>query len=136
TSGKKKKKKNQTDTENAALGPPAASTDAAANEANLEENTADQLEPKVSTDNPTPPEEMQNVRKGHGRIGHFAYKTAENVFVPLEGYSAGKACPAQCGGRLYSVRSFGNIVIRLTCNPLASVTCYHLEKLRCRLCDW
>jgi len=71
--------------------------------------------------------------KGHGRLGHGAYVDAINVSIEIAGLRAGDACPEQCGGKLYALK-IPSIVIRITGNPLAGVTRYHLERLRCALC--
>ena len=71
--------------------------------------------------------------KGHGRLGHKSYVNAIDIFIDVEGPRVGDACPEECGGKLYALKSPG-IVIRITGNPLANVTRYHLERLRCALC--
>lgn len=71
--------------------------------------------------------------KGHGRNG--AYAGANIVEVPHPDLTPGDICPEDyCDGRLYQMSEPGTLV-RVTGAPLASATRYHLEKLRCSICE-
>jgi len=142
-SGGKKKKKKDSPPGSLASVTQATSNEAAANDSNPQENSADVLEIESTVDDPVLPEEemaeTKNSQKGHGRMPHSVYKTATDVFVPLNDYCAGDDCPERCGGRLYSVKRVGSagcVIIRIAGNPLANIHRYYLETLRCPLCDW
>jgi hypothetical protein len=71
-------------------------------------------------------------RAGHGRLGAADYPAAERVFCPHDQHQAGDRCPACTRGRLYPSRPL--VRLRFTGQPLANVTHYELEQLRCGAC--
>lgn len=71
-------------------------------------------------------------RPGHGRLGVADYPGAERVFCPHDQYQVGDCCPACARGRLYRSRPL--VRLRFTGQPLANVTHYELEQLRCGAC--
>lgn len=138
---KKKKKDDQTGTKNLPL--TTSANEAATNSGSIQEDSPDVTEAESAVDDPESLEEQmpetKNSQKGHGRISHSAYKAASDVFVPLDDYCAGDACPEVCGGRLYAAKrngSTGCVIIKVTGNSMANVHRYYLETLRCPLCDW
>ena len=70
--------------------------------------------------------------RGHGRLGVADYPGAEDIFCPHDQYQAGDRCPACERGQLYPSRP----LVRLCFDgqPLAKVTHYALEQLRCGTC--
>lgn len=73
--------------------------------------------------------------KGHGRNSELAYVGAKIIEVDHPELAPGGACPAEdCGGRLYEVTEPG-FVVRVSGAPLATATRYHLQKLRCSVCQ-
>jgi hypothetical protein len=74
-------------------------------------------------------------KTGHGRNGADAYKGAAIIEVEHPELNPGDTCPADaCDGRLYEMSEPGTLV-RVTGAPLASATRYHLQKLRCAICE-
>jgi transposase len=71
-------------------------------------------------------------RAGHGRLGAADYPGAERVFCPHDQYQAGDRCPQCARGRLHRSRPL--VRLRFTGQPLALVTHYELEQLRCGAC--
>ncbi len=71
-------------------------------------------------------------RPGHGRLGAADYPGAETVFCPHVERAAGDRCPACARGRLHRSRPL--VRLRFTGQPLALVTHYELEQLRCGAC--
>jgi len=71
-------------------------------------------------------------RPGHGRLGAADYPGAERVFCPHDRYRAGDRCPECTRGRLYPSRPL--VRLRFRGLPLAKVTHYELEQLRCGAC--
>jgi transposase len=71
-------------------------------------------------------------RPGHGRLGAADYPGAERVFCPHDQYQAGDRCPECERGHLYRSRPL--VRLRFTGQPLANVTHYELEQLRCGAC--
>jgi transposase len=69
---------------------------------------------------------------GHGRLGAADYPGAERVLCTHDQYRAGDRCPACTRARLYPSRPL--VRLRFTGQPLASVTHYELEQLRCGAC--
>jgi hypothetical protein len=71
-------------------------------------------------------------RRGHGRRAAADYPGAETVFCPHPTHPSGARCP-HCGrGRFY--RSPPLVRLRFTGQPLALVTRFELERLRCNGC--
>ena len=91
-----------------------------------------------STGNATSPEQNTGGKekpKGHGRNDSSAYSGAEIVTVTHPELTPGGTCPAErCGGRLYEATEPG-FVVRVSGAPLATATRYHLQKLRCSVCQ-
>ncbi len=73
-------------------------------------------------------------RPGHGRLGAADYPGAERVFCPHDRYRAGDRCPECTRGRLYPSRPL--VRLRFRGLPLAKVTRYELEQLRCGACGF
>ena len=73
--------------------------------------------------------------KGHGRNSELAYVGAKLMEVDHPELAQGGTCPAEsCGGRLYETTEPG-FVVRVSGSPLATATRYHLQKLRCSVCQ-
>ncbi len=71
-------------------------------------------------------------RRGHGRRAAADYRGAETVFCPVQTHHSGTRCP-HCGrGRFY--HSAPLVRLRFTGQPLALVTRFELERLRCNGC--
>ena len=71
-------------------------------------------------------------RRGHGRRAAADYPGAETLFCPVHTHHSGARCP-HCGrGRFY--RSQPLVRLRFTGQPLALVTRFELERLRCNGC--
>ena len=74
-----------------------------------------------------------STRKGHGRNGAQAYAGATVITVEHPTLKPGAQCP-ECGtGKVYTYES-RRLIRWIGQAPLAA-TVYHLERLRCRLCD-
>lgn len=71
-------------------------------------------------------------RRGHGRRAAADYPGAETVSCPHEAYRSGDRCPTCERGRLYHLPSL--VRLRFTGQPLALVTRFELERLRCGAC--
>jgi hypothetical protein len=71
-------------------------------------------------------------RPGHGRLGAADYPGAERIFCTHDQHQAGEDCPACARGRLYRSRPL--VRLRFNGQPLANVTHYELEQLRCGAC--
>jgi hypothetical protein len=104
--------------------PPAGSTDTSA------DTPADTRASKGSSANgesdATPP-------RGHGRRGAADYPGAETVFCTHGEFQTGDRCPECARGRLYPSRPL--VRLRFDGQPLAKVTHYELEQLRCGACS-
>jgi hypothetical protein len=74
-----------------------------------------------------------NKRRGHGRRAAAEYPGAETVSCPHEEYQSGDRCPTCERGRLYPLPSL--VRLRFTGQPLALVTRFELERLRCGACS-
>lgn len=99
-----------------------------------EKNPELEPEEKESELSPTATENcLTPQKKGHGRYSHEVYSNAIIIPVQHTELKIGDDCPSDCGGKLYKLKQPG-ILIRITGNPLATVTKYELEKLRCALC--
>ena len=71
-------------------------------------------------------------RGGHGRRAAADYPGAETVFCPVQAHYSGERCP-HCGrGRFY--RAPPLVRLRFTGQPLALVTRFELQRLRCNGC--
>jgi transposase len=71
-------------------------------------------------------------RKGHGRNGADAYRSAERIDVPHASLQAGDPCPACAKGTVYDKAP--GVLVRITGQPPLAAMIYHLQKLRCHLC--
>jgi hypothetical protein len=70
--------------------------------------------------------------RGHGRRAAADYPGAETVLCPHPMHQAGERCP-HCGrGRFYRLAPL--VRLRFSGQPLALVTRYELERLRCNSC--
>jgi transposase len=70
--------------------------------------------------------------RGHGRLGAADYPGAERHFCPHDTLAGGDRCPACMRSQLYRSRPL--VRLRFTGQPLAQVTRYELEQLRCGAC--
>ncbi len=70
--------------------------------------------------------------RGHGRLGAADYPGAEHIFCPHDQYRTGDRCPECARGRLYPSRPL--VRLRFDGQPLAKVTHFDLEQLRCGAC--
>ena len=77
-------------------------------------------------------------QKGHGRMPHTIYTNCDEVDVKVGEYVAGDVCPTQCGGRLrvYRRKDSAGAVVRVYGQNFARVVRYHIETLRCNLCNY
>ncbi len=95
-------------------------------------------DPSTSTGTPSsgkPPDDSNTGNaRGHGRRGAADYPGAETVSCPHGEYHPGDPCPQCKGGRLYPLPSL--VRLRFTGQPLASVTRYERERLRCGTCGY
>lgn len=97
-------------------------------------------DPAADNDNGTsarasngPPSDSHGAeRRGHGRRAAADYPGAKTVFCPHPAHQAGARCPHCGGGRFY--RSAPLVRLRFTGQPLALVTRFELERLRCNGC--
>jgi len=81
----------------------------------------------------TPPSASNTAKaRGHGRRAAADYAGAQTVFCPHPEYHAGDRCPSCQRGRLYRSRPL--VRLRFRAQPLAQVTRYELEQLRCGGC--
>ena len=71
---------------------------------------------------------------GHGRRAAADYHGAETIFCPHDQFQAGHQCPQCKRSRLYSLPSL--VRLRFTGQPLALVTRFELERLRCGTCGF
>jgi hypothetical protein len=72
--------------------------------------------------------------RGHGRRAAADYPGAETVSCPHDEYRSGDRCPKCERGRLYHLPPL--VRLRFTGQPLALVTRYERERLRCGTCDY
>ena len=70
--------------------------------------------------------------RGHGRLGAADYPGAEQIFCIHGEFQTGDFCPECERGRLYPSRPL--VRLRFDGQPLAKVTHYELEQLRCGTC--
>jgi hypothetical protein len=70
--------------------------------------------------------------RGHGRLGIADYPGAEHICCSHDQYQKGDVCPECQRGRLYPSRPL--MRLRFAGQPLAKVTHYELEQLRCGAC--
>lgn len=105
-------------------------TTASANSITTNESSVVLSSTETTTPNHTP--ENTSMKKGHGRNPHTAYKNATNIHLLLN-LTVGDDCPLLCGGRLGPYKP--GIVIRVKGHNFAQAYRYHLEKLRCNLCN-
>ncbi|MCP4010499.1 MAG: transposase [Proteobacteria bacterium] len=71
--------------------------------------------------------------RGHGRLGAADYTGADHIFCKHDKFQAGDRCPKCLRGRLYRSRPL--VRLRFDGQPLAKVTHYELEQLRCGACS-
>lgn len=104
-------------------------------------DTRDGRQSDTETDAKTPSGEQTGVgndgqkpppRPGHGRLGAADYPGAETRFCPHGELAAGDRCRECARGRLYPSRPL--VRLRFEGQPLAKVTHYELEQLRCGAC--
>jgi transposase len=85
-------------------------------------------EVQASIENVVP---IKKIIKGHGRLGIAAYPNANEIKC-THTLKAGDPCPFDCGGKLYPFKPGAVLVIKG--QPIADVTRFEIEKLRCNLC--
>ena len=106
-----------------------ASSDAAAGSASS---------PDTSTPSPREPESADtpagdaNGRKGHGRNGASAYRSAEHLHYTLPSGVIGALCDACKHGNMTRYRE--KIIVRIKGQPLFAAEQHHYEQGRCRHC--
>jgi transposase len=136
TNPKKKKKNNKKENDSNNLNQSAELNNQNILSSENNESAASQpLEPNQNSNvNVIDMEEAKSKKQGHGRMGFDAYPDCKQVFVSHTTLKVGDFCPEQCGGKLYSLSP--GIVVRIDGNPLATVTNYRVETLRCALCSF
>ena len=72
--------------------------------------------------------------RGHGRLGAADYAGAERIVCPHGEYRSGDRCPQCERGRLYKFPPL--VRLRFVGQPLARVSRFELERLRCGLCGY
>jgi len=72
--------------------------------------------------------------RGHGRRAAADYPSAERVFCAHDAYKPGDRCPKCARGRLYTLPPLARL--RFTGQPLALVTRFELQRLRCGTCGF
>ena len=77
--------------------------------------------------------EDESPRRGHGRNGADAYRSAEQIDVPHAFLQAGDACPDCERGKVYEVSTPG-VLVRIVGQAPLQARVYHLQKLHCNLC--
>jgi transposase len=83
----------------------------------------------------TDTDDSNSTVKNHGRLPESAYTGAEDVDIPHPELIPGELCPEEaCGGKLYEIKD-SPTVIRIEGQPIASAKRYHLQSLRCALCQ-
>jgi hypothetical protein len=70
--------------------------------------------------------------RGHGRRAAADYHGAETVYCPHDEHQPGDRCPQCARGRLYCFPPL--VRLRFTGQPLALVTHFELQRLRCGTC--
>ena len=103
--------------------PPASSTDTPAD--SPPDTRASKGSPANGGSDATP-------TRGHGRLGAADYPGAEQIFCTHGEFHAGDRCLECERGRLYPSRPL--VRLRFDGQPLAKVTHYELEQLRCGAC--
>ena len=91
-------------------------------------------QPVAPDDSTAPAEDAPEPKKGHGRHGADAYQGAEHVDVSHESLEAGDPCPECRRGKVYEVARPG-VLVRIVGQAPLQATVYHLQKLRCHLCN-
>ncbi|MCP4034635.1 MAG: transposase, partial [Herbaspirillum sp.] len=84
-------------------------------------------------DAPPDPSDTQQSR-GHGRRAAADYHGAETVSCPHDEHQSGDRCPQCARGRLYGLAPL--VRLRFTGQPLALVTHFELQRLRCGTCGF
>lgn len=54
--------------------------------------------------------------------------------MTINNYKSGDACPKLCGGKLYPYKN--GVLTKIIGHNIATVTNYHIDKLRCALCGY
>jgi transposase len=73
-------------------------------------------------------------RKGHGRNGADAYRSAQDIFVPHPHLRPGDPCPVRgCRGKVYESLAPA-VFVRIVGHPPFHAERYRLQRLRCNLC--
>jgi hypothetical protein len=88
------------------------------------------------TDEPSSPEGASPTPRprGHGRLGAADYPGAERIVCTHGEYRSGDLCPECERGRLYKFPPL--VRLRFVGQPLARVSRFELERLRCGLCGY
>ncbi len=96
--------------------------------------------PATDDDARAPPEktdeedsETKQKRKGHGRNGADAYRSAKKIRVVHESLQPGETCPECKKGKVYDMKKPG-VLIRIVGQAPVEATVFEIQKLRCNLC--
>jgi hypothetical protein len=91
----------------------------------------DETDGQVSS--PSRDETRKRKRKGHGRHGADAYKSAERIRIPHNEVTPGQRCPECKKGKLYAKKPA--VLLRVSGTPPLRAKLYELDRLRCNLCE-
>ena len=78
-------------------------------------------------------EKEKEKKPGHGKNGASSYVGAKKIEIGIEGLKASEICPSCESGKLYNWKP-GKILRIKGASPIKARV-YHLEKLRCTLCQ-
>ncbi len=97
--------------------------------------TTEKLQSHKDKAPPNPDEAEKEKPKNHGRLAESVYTGAVDVDVQHPDLAPGGDCPGvACGGKLYEIKQ-APAIIRIEGHPVASATRYHLQSLRCNICQ-
>ncbi|MCP5023899.1 MAG: IS66 family transposase, partial [bacterium] len=100
-----------------------------------EDPAVDPADPSSGTQQGTLPNSSDTEQpRGHGRRAAADYHGAETVFCPHDEHQPGDRCPQCARGRLYGLAAL--VRLRFTGQPLALVTHFELQRLRCGTCGF
>ena len=91
--------------------------------------------PKQSSGGGAKPKPPAAPKPGHGRNGQDAYWGAELECIPHHTLKSGERCPECLKGKIYEQRNDPAILVRITGRPPLGAKIYHLQRLRCNLCQ-
>ncbi len=109
--------------------------DPAPQDPTAEDPAVDPADPSSGTQHGTPPDPSDTEQsRGHGRRAAADYHGAETVSCPHHEHQSGDRCPQCARGRLYGLAPL--VRLRFTGQPLALVTHFELQRLRCGTCGF